>query len=195
MWDERYRQPGFFYGTDPNDFLVEAAPFIPAGPVLELAAGEGRNGVWLAQRGHRTTLVDSSTIGLEKALALAAQRGVDITTIAADLADYAIAPGAWSGIVMIFAHLPAPLRKDVLARVVTGLAPGGALVLEAYTPAQLAFGTGGPKDPTLLMTLAGLRDELAGLTLEIGRELERDVLEGDHHFGRSAVVQILARKP
>jgi hypothetical protein len=78
--------------------------------------------------------------------------------------------------------------------VVRGLRPGGVFVLEAYTPAQLAFDTGGPKSPELLMTLAGLRDELAGLELRVGREIEREVVEGDGHTGRGAVVQVFARR-
>ena len=68
-------------------------------------------------------------------------------------------------------------------------------ILEAYTPAQLAFSTGGPKDPSLCMTLAALREELAGLELEVARECERDVIEGTHHTGRGAVVQVVARRP
>ena len=75
-----------------------------------------------------------------------------------------------------------------------GLQPGGVFILEAYTPAQLAFNTGGPKDPELLMTLDGLREELVDLEFQIARELERDVIEGTGHTGRGAVVQILARK-
>jgi hypothetical protein len=78
---------------------------------------------------------------------------------------------------------------------VAGLAPGGALVLEAYTPRQLALGTGGPQDEERTMTLAALRDELAGLDFEIGRELEREIREGRYHDGRGAVVQVLGRKP
>jgi len=67
-------------------------------------------------------------------------------------------------------------------------------ILEAYTPAQLAFDTGGPKSPELLMTLPGLLDELAGLEFLVGREIEREVIEGNGHTGPSAVVQILARQ-
>jgi hypothetical protein len=82
----------------------------------------------------------------------------------------------------------------VHAQVVTGLRLGGVFILEAYTPAQIAFGTGGPREKDLCMTLEGLRGELVGLELEIGRECERDVLEGTNHTGRSAVVQVLARR-
>jgi len=194
FWDNRYATPHFVYGETPNVFVAEMATRIPAGPVLCLAEGEGRNAVHLASLGHRVTAVDQSESGLAKARRLAAARGVEIETVLADLGNFTIEPGVWSGIVATFAHLPPPLRRRIHAQVVTGLRPGGVFILEAYTPAQLAFDTGGPKNPELLMTLAGLRDELAGLELLAGREIEREVIEGDGHTGRGAVVQILARR-
>lgn len=194
-WDERYATTHYLYGTEPNDFIASMAERIPAGPVLCLAEGEGRNAVFLAGRGHPVTAVDASATGLVKAQALAAARGVTITTQVHDLSEYAIEPGAWAGIVSTWAHLPPPVRRTVHAQVVAGLRPGGVFLLEAYTPAQLAFGTGGPKTPDLCMTLAGLHEELAGLEFVIGRECERDVLEGTGHTGHAAVVQVCARKP
>ncbi len=193
-WDARYREPGFAYGTEPNDFLREVAGRIPPGPVLCLAEGEGRNAVWLAGLGHEVVAVDSSRVGLAKAARLAAERGVALTTIPADLAEYAIEPGAWAGFVAIFAHLPPPVRARMHRGAVAGLRPGGVFVLEAYAPRQLEFGTGGPQAPELLMSLADLRAELAGLELLIARETERDVVEGRCHTGRAAVVQVLARR-
>jgi len=195
FWDKRYGSAGdYVYGTFPNEFLAAVADQIPPGPVLCLAEGEGRNAVHLARRGHAVTAVDQSSVGLTKARALAEQHGVSLTTHVADLSVYVIPPRAWSGIVVIFMHLPPDLRATVLAQAVAGLRPGGLLVLECYSPAQLAFNTGGPRDVTLLPTLAALRTELAGLDVLHGRELERDILEGDGHTGRGAVVQILARR-
>ncbi len=194
FWNNRYATPHFVYGETPNAFVAEMASQIPAGPVLCLAEGEGRNAVHLATLGHRVTAVDQSEAGLAKARRLAAARGVEIETVQADLGSFAIAPGAWSGIVATFAHLPPAIRNQVHAQAVRGLRPGGVFILEAYTPAQLAFDTGGPKSPELLMTLAGLRNELTGLELLVGREIEREVIEGDGHTGRGAVVQILARR-
>lgn len=196
FWDQRYgNTEGFVFGTEPNDFLRDVAASIPAGPVLCLAEGEGRNAVFLARRGHAVTAMDQSAVGLAKAQALAATHGVRLETDRGDLATYALGRARWAGIVAIFMHLPPALRRDVLARAVEALAPGGVFVGEFYTPAQLAFGTGGPKDPALLPTLAELRADLCGLSLELGRELERDVIEGPGHTGRAAVVQVLARKP
>jgi SAM-dependent methyltransferase len=194
FWNNRYAVAGHVYGEAPNAFVAEVAPQIPAGPVLCLAEGEGRNAVHLATLGHRVTAVDQSEVGLAKARRLAGARGVEIETVLADLANYSIATGAWAGIVATFAHLPPALRRRVHHDVMAGLQPGGVFVLEAYTSAQLAFGTGGPKSPERLMTLDGLREELSGLEFLIARELERDVIEGDGHTGRGAVVQILARR-
>ena len=193
-WNNRFAAPQYVYGETPNVFVAEMASQIPAGPVLCLAEGEGRNAVHLATLGHRVTAVDQSEAGLAKARRLAMERKVEIETVLADLGNFTIEPGVWSGIVATFAHLPPVIRRQVHAQAVRGLRPGGMFVLEAYTPAQLAFDTGGPKSPELLMTLAGLREELAGLELLVGREIERDVIEGDGHTGRGAVVQILARR-
>jgi SAM-dependent methyltransferase len=195
FWDDRYAAEAYAYGEAPNAFVAEMAQQIPAGPRLCLAEGEGRNAVFLARLGYRVTAVDQSAIGLTKALRLAEASGVVIETVHADLNSYRIMPGAWAGIVATFAHLPPPLRRKVHAAVVHGLKPGGVFILEAYTPAQLALGTGGPKVPELLMTLDNLRDELAGLEFVVAREIERDVTEGSFHQGRGAVVQILARRP
>ncbi len=194
MWDERYAQPGFAYGTEPNDFLVEHAAELE-GPVLSLAEGEGRNAVWLAERGLEVTAVDGSKVGLDKASALAASRGVSIHTVHADLADFRLEPEAWASIVSVWAHVPPALRRTIHANVVRGLRPGGVFVLEAYTPAQIELGTGGPRDPSLCMTLEGLREELAGLSWIVAREVRRVVREGQYHDGPSASVQLVARRP
>lgn len=195
MWDQRYGEDGWAYGTDPNDFLVEAAPHVPKGPVLCLAEGEGRNAVFLATCGYDVTAMDQSKIGLDKAQSLARFAKVSFRTEVADLADYDLGVEKWAGVVSIWAHVPPPLRRDLHRRVVASLRPGGAFVLEAYTPAQLQHRTGGPPVAELMMTLSALRDELAGLDLVVARELERDVQEGKYHQGRSAVVQVVGIKP
>ena len=194
-WDNRYAGAEYLYGTAPNDFVAEVALHIPSGPVLCLAEGEGRNAVYLAALGYVVTAVDQSAVALGKAKELAAARGVALETITADLADYSIVPGAWAGIVSVWAHVPPALRRRIHAQVVRGLQPGGLFVLEAYTPAQLAFDTGGPRSVEMFMTAAQLREELAGLDFEIVREQEREVREGTKHTGRAAVVQMVARRP
>ncbi len=195
VWDERYGTDAYAYGTSPNDFLTSVADRIPRGPVICLAEGEGRNAVFLAERGHAVTAIDWSPVGLAKAERLAASRGVHVETICSDLADVRFEEARWSGAVAIFAHLPRAVRAKMYEGVRRGLRPGGMLVVEAYTPKQLAYGTGGPSDPSLMPTLEDLRRELEGLDLIIGRETEREIHEGEFHDGMSAVVQVLAQRP
>lgn len=194
-WDERYGTEAFYYGTDPNDFLVEHAAAIPrGGDVLCLAEGEGRNAVYLAGQGYHVTAIDQSAVGLQKAIRLAQDLGVGISTTVADLATHRIQPQRWDAVVSIWCHLPSKLRATVHAQVFEALRPGGVLILEAYTPDQLKHKTGGPPAADLMPTLAQLRTELLGLEFEHAVEKERIIHEGKGHSGLSAVVQIVARK-
>ena len=194
-WDERYRDPEYVYGTEPNGYLVSVIDRIPRGAVLCLCEGEGRNAVYLAEQGCEVTAVDASEVGLNKAQQLAAERGVDIRTIVSDLAHFRIQADAWDAIISVFCHVPPEIRAPLHRQCVAGLKAGGVLVLEAYTPRQIDKGTGGPPRAELTMHLEALERELAGLELLHAVEMDREVLEGKYHTGEGAVVQVLARKP
>ncbi len=194
MWDERYSQPGFTYGTAPNEFLVSVADQIPQGRVLCLAEGEGRNAVYLAELECEVVAVDSSEVGLLKAEQLAVEHNVHIKTVVADLADFVIESQSWDAIISIFCHLPSALRQHVYRMAVAGLKEGGTFVLEAYTPEQLQFQTGGPSKTDLLVTLQDVKAELQGLDFVLAQEVKREVHEGVYHNGLSAVVQIVGLK-
>ncbi len=193
MWNARYAHDDYLYGTEPNTFLRSAVGDIPVGDVLCLADGEGRNGVFLAELGHRVTSVDMSERGVAKAQQLAEDRGVEVQTIVADLASFDLGTDRWDLIVSIFAHTPPRTRAGIHSSVATALRPGGHFILEAYTPDQLGRGTGGPPSAKFMMTLDQLREELTSMTIEHGAELLRSVNEGPAHSGDGAVVQLVAR--
>jgi SAM-dependent methyltransferase len=196
QWDERYRAEEYFYGTEPNDFLKSQVDrLLPGASVLCLAEGEGRNAVFLAKQGFSVTAVDGSAQGFVKLQKLAAQAGVNVRTVVKDLAHFDMGQRQWDAIVSIWCHLPQPLRAEIHRRVVVALKPGGFFILEAYTPRQLQFKTGGPPNATMLMTRDLLRTELAGLEIQIAQEVQREIHEGKGHNGKSAVVQFVARKP
>jgi len=195
MWDDRYRTEEYVYGEEPNDFLASVVDRIPRADTLCLGEGEGRNAVFLAERGHRVLAVDLSPVGLDKARRLAGVRGVSIETRVADLAGLEIEASRWDCVVSIFCHLPPDVRARLNGQVVAGLKPGGLFVLEAYTPKQLEFGTGGPPVAAMMMSSRILESELEGLNILLNRETERNVDEGRFHNGLGAVVQFLAEKP
>ena len=196
MWNRRYGEPDYFYGTSPNDFLAaEAERFAPGATILSVAEGEGRNAVFMAHLGMEVTAVDSSRVGLTKARRLAIEHDVQFEAICADLGDWEIPPGRWDGIVSIFCHPEPPIRSRLHRGIVEGLRPGGLLLLEAYIPKQLDFGTGGPPRVELMVDGEILRRELDGLEFLRVEEVEREIHEGRGHAGHSAVVQLIARKP
>ena len=195
MWDDRYNTDEYVYGTEPNTFLVDAADVIPKGRVLCLAEGEGRNAVYLAGLGYEVVAVDASEVGIKKARVLATDREVNLEAVVADLNEYEIEPESWDGIVSIFCHLPSANRPALYKKVAKGLKPGGILVLEAFTPAQLNHCTGGPSDEDRLITLVELEKAFKKLDFKHAEELERVIHEGSFHAGLSAVVQLIARKP
>ncbi len=194
MWDEEYSVDEYVYGTEPNDFLLSMTEKLKKNRVLCLAEGEGRNAVHLAREGFAATAVDSSRVGLEKAERLAHQNGVVIETVLVDLADFTVVKDSWDSIVSISCHLPPDLRKKIHRDVVAGLRKGGTFLLEAYTPEQLEFGTGGPPSAEYMMDLETLREELSGLKIVHGVELVRNVVEGVNHTGMGSVVQVLAER-
>jgi SAM-dependent methyltransferase len=194
MWDERYGSTEYAYGKAPNDFLAAQFGRIPKGNILSLAEGEGRNAVFLAQRGYSVTAVDSSVVGLKKAELLAKELGVSIELVRADLTDFDLGSDAWEGILSIFVPLPSTVRKDLYRRLQGALKSGGVFLLEAFTPHQIGRGTGGGTNPDTMQTEGSLRSELPSLRFEHLVELERNVIEGAFHTGQSAVVQAIARK-
>ena len=195
MWDERYSEPDYAYGKEPNQFLVEHFSAIPKGRVLCLAEGEGRNAVFLAKQGYSVTAVDSSAVGLAKTQQLAAENQVSVEVVHADLSTFEIAEGAWEGIVSIFCPLPSVIRVAVHRKVVAGLVQNGVFLLEAYRPEQLAYGTGGGRSVDVMQTLDSVQSELSDLTFTHLLACERSVVEGRYHTGLGAVVQAVAVKP
>jgi len=195
MWDERYSAEEYAYGTNPNKFLEANVSSIPKGKVLSLAEGEGRNAVFLAKQGYSVTAVDSSLVGLNKARKLAEENGVTVEFIHTDLAEYDLGENKWDGIVSIFCPLPSSIRKQLHKKVEAALKRNGVFLLEAYTPAQLKYGTGGGNSVDVMQSKESLSLELAGLKFKHLIELERDVVEGIYHTGIGAVVQAIAFHP
>ena len=196
FWDQRFAEPGYKYGTEPNAFLREQASRLqPASRVLVPGDGEGRNGVWLAAQGHSVTSVDSSAVGLTKARALAVAQGVSLTTEWVDLADWAPEPLSLDAVVLIYTHLPSAIRSAAHRRLAQGLRHGGWLILEAFHPAQLAHHSGGPKDLDMLYTPELLEADFATL-LEptLVWQGETTLSEGPGHQGLAHVTRWVGRR-
>lgn len=186
-WDARYAEDGFAYGTEPNDFLVSVTPQLQVGDALCLCEGEGRNATYLAQRGFRPVAVDFSQVALDKATALAEQRGITLPTQRADLDGFDPGIAQWDLVTMIFGQPELKIRRALYARIAASLRPGGAFVLETKTQEAATAESRYPGS-------ADLCAELRGLDFVIARDGERLLKEGRYHDGVQRTAQILALK-
>ncbi|MDF1567277.1 MAG: class I SAM-dependent methyltransferase [Spirochaetaceae bacterium] len=205
MWNKRYATDEYVYGTTPLPFLKEEASHLTPGKALCIGAGEGRNAVWLAERGFETTALDISRVGLEKAEKLARSRGVGLTTETADAAAFIPGNRRWDLITIFYLHLPPRSRFEVYRRALTALAPGGRIILQGFTPRQIGRGTGGPggggepnpADDSRLKFIEPeeLKEYFSDLEILRLEEKEIPLVGGIHHTGKGVVVRFVGRKP
>ncbi len=196
FWNSRYAEPGYAYGTEPNAFLVSQKEYLkPGGKALAVADGEGRNGVWLAQQGLDVLSVDASEVGLRKMQELAADRGVRIRTEKVELTTWAWPEQKFDIVAAIYIHFPPEVRARMHRRMFEALKPGGILILEAFTPEQLDYKSGGPPVLEMLYSADMLRIDFAGGEILLLEELVTELTEGQYHRGPGAVVRLVLRRP
>jgi len=195
-WEDRYRVPDYVFGTEPNYFLVSCKALLPrSGKALAVADGEGRNGIWLAEQGLEVLSLDFSPSAQEKARALAKQRGVTLTIAQADVHSWDYPEAAFDVVVEIFTQFSTPAeRAKKWAGMRKALKRGGLLIIQGYTPKQLQYGTGGPKQVENLYTRAMLEEAFRDFRDMKIVEEEIEIYEGTSHGGMSAVINLTARK-
>jgi SAM-dependent methyltransferase len=196
-WEARFATPDYAFGKEPNYFLQSCRKLLPQlGRALAIADGEGRNGVWLAEQGLDVVSLDFSPAAQKKTRALAAERGMKVTFVQADVHAWDYPQAAFDVVVEIFAQFSSPSERAIKWRGMRRtLKCGGVLIIQGYTPRQLHYGTGGPKRLENLYTRAMLEREFGDFRdLNIVEE-ERDMREGISHAGMSAVIGLTATKP
>ena len=182
-WDRRYRDAELIWGAPPNTVVVDLCWAVAPGRDLDLACGEGRNALWLADRGWTVTAVDFSQMAIDKARTVASRKGRSvrnrITWRCADVTTAELEDG-YDLVLMVFLHLPPAQRRATLDRVVDALAPGGALVVVGHDSINLTEGYGGPQDPEILYSPDDLVTDLAGrLEVRVAERRKRLTEGGD----------------
>ena len=199
FWSARYRSVGddYLFGTAPNGFLAGQAEYFGGGmTVLSVADGEGRNAVWLAEQGCQVTATEISPVALEKAAKLARGRHVAVEFVTADILSWAWPDAAFDAVVGIFIQFATPAeRPRQIAGMQQATKPGGLVFLHGYTPQQLEYRTGGPSAAENLYTEPMLRELFAGWEILVLREHIDEIAEGTAHAGKSALIDLVARKP
>jgi SAM-dependent methyltransferase len=189
-WNRRYTGRELLWTAEANRFLVAEAAALGPGRALDLACGEGRNAVWLAEHGWRATGVDFSEVALEKARLLAGARGVEAEWVAADLLEYRPEPRTFDLVIVFYLQVPAPQRRTILCAAAEAVAPGGTFLLVAHDRTNLELGHGGPQEPAVLYAAEDVVADLDGLQIERAERVERPVQTPD---GERVALDVLVR--
>jgi SAM-dependent methyltransferase len=191
-WDERYARPNLLWSATPNRFLVEEAADLAPGRALDLACGEGRNALWLAELGWRVSAVDFSSVAIAKARDRAASAGAEVDFLCADLLEYVPEERAYDLVIVLYLQLPSSERRLVLTRAEAAVAPGGTFLLIGHDLLNVSDGVGGPSDPDVLYTPEEIVQEVPQLEVEKAERVLREVVDAD----RSAIDALVrARRP
>jgi cyclopropane fatty-acyl-phospholipid synthase-like methyltransferase len=197
MWEKRFAQEGYLFGTEPVPFLLKhAALFEPGQSVLSIAEGEGRNGVQLAKMGLNVTGVEFAPSAVAKAEKLAADNDVSPTFIQSDLFDWDWPQDAFDITIGLFFQFVGPEGRDTIWRnMLAATKPGGLVMIHGYTPKQIELGTGGPPNAENMYTAADFADVFTGCEVLVCEEYEAEQRSGSAHVGMSALIDFVARKP
>ena len=191
-WDKRYAAVENLWAVKPNRFLVAEVADLGPGRALDLACGEGQNGIWLATLGWDVTGVDYSKVAITKARERAEREGVEAEFVCADLVEYQPEPVSFDLVLVLYLHIPSSQRAHVHARASAAVAPGGTFLLLGHDLANATEGVGGPSDPDLLYTADAIAAELPGLEIEKATTALRDV-SGESRDAIDTIVR--ARRP
>jgi len=178
-WNARYAQKELVWSAEPNRLFAAEVGGLQPGRALDLACGEGRNAVWLAERGWRVTGVDFSDVALGKAAELAASRGVEAEWVVADVLDYRPEPRAFDLVAVLYLQLPRDELLHAMRMAAAAVAPGGTLLVLGHDTTNLPHGHGGPKDASVLYTAEDVLPALGDLIVERAQAVERTVALAD----------------
>lgn len=172
-WDNRYAGSGLVWSAAPNATVADLVGGLPPGRALDLAAGEGRNALWLAERGWQVTAVDFSAVAVERMAQLAAARldpqAAALTVVQADVLTWTPQRAAYDLVLLVYVHLPAADRASLHAKAAAALDAGGTLVVLGHDRSNLTGGASGPDDPAILLTPPEVVADLAGTGLAVAR--------------------------
>ena len=189
-WDERYSADELVWSAEPNRFLVAEVEGLTPGRALDLACGEGRNAIWLAERGWTVVGVDFSAAGLDKARRLAAARDVSLRWRLADVTEYEPPPDGFDLVIVMYLHLPAELRRAAFGRAAAAVAPGGTLLVVGHDITNPEAGYGGPRDTSVLYGPDDVVADVDGLEIVKATRVERPVATDD---GEKTAIDVLVR--
>lgn len=196
-WNERFAVQEYVYGKAPADFVARQAwRLAPGSRLLSIADGEGRNGTFLASLGLKVTALEPAPNARQKSAELAAERGVTLSMIDADLRGFDWPEAEYDAVLACFIQFADPaFRAEIFDGMAKALKPGGLALIHGFARRQPRYGTGGPGIVEQLYDLDLLRDAFPRWEILHQADYDAELDEGAGHAGLAALVDFVARKP
>jgi SAM-dependent methyltransferase len=194
FWDQRYSEPGFAYGQDPNEFFKEIIDDLEPGSLMLPGEGEGRNAIYAARKGWKVFAFDQSSVAREKALAWAENEELSLDYRVEDLTSFSCTGQQFDLVAILYIHLPWVLRQSIHRQLAACLKPGGMLIMECFHKEQLLYGTGGPPVGDLLYHEDDLMEDFSSMDIIQCEKQIREIHQGKYHKGKSSVIRLKALK-
>ncbi len=199
MWNTKFGQTEYAYGTKPNKYLKKTLKGLKPGSILFGAEGEGRNAVYAAQLGWDVSAFDISEAGQQKALKLANEKEVSIDYKIGELGNLGYQPEQFDAIALIYAHFPPNIRGGYHKLLHKYLKKGGIIIFEGFSKDHLGYkkknpSVGGPGNLDLLFSLEELKTDFKDYEILELKKRTVELNEGNGHVGKGSVIRFLGKK-
>jgi SAM-dependent methyltransferase len=194
FWDKRYSEENFAYGKEPNFYFKQEIHKLSPGKLLLPGEGQGRNAVYAAKIGWHVTAIDLSSAAKERALKLAQENNVKIEYYVTPLEKYDFRKNEFDSSALVFTHFPPENRNKIHSLIIKSLKPGGILIIEAFSKKQINNTSGGPKELSMLYTLADLMNDFKETEILESYETQTNLDEGTYHRGKADVIRMVVKK-
>lgn len=181
MWNDRYADKDLVWSAGPNELFAREVKNLRPGKALDVACGEGRNAIWLAEQGWNVTAIDFSDVAIEKGRQIAARREVNVNWIAEDVSSWQLPRHEFDLVAVLYLHTTIDEREQWLEKVISSIKPSGTFIYIAHDIDNIKNGVGGPQDPALLPTVAEITNGLKGFSIENAGVIERPVARDPGH--------------
>jgi len=194
MWDQRYAESKFIYGTEPNLFFKEQITSIKPGRLLLPGEGEGRNATFAVQNGWEVDAFDYSAQAVENAQRFFEQQKLNVNNYQASILDHASVLEQYDVIALLYLHLPSEKRKIAHEFLIDSVKSGGVILMEMFSKNQIGRDSGGPKNQDMLYDIEEIKKDFEGFEILKLEEIETDLSEGILHKGKAIVIRFVGRK-
>ena len=188
-WNERYAGKELVWSAGPNKLFSQEVQNLAPGKSIDIACGEGRNALWLAEQGWDSTGIDFSDAAIDKGKQIAKKREINVNWIVGDAATYSLPKEAFDLVAILYLHTDPTETDGWLQKALNAVKPGGTFIYIGHDPSNIEHGVGGPQDPAYLPCAEEFTKRMDNFVIERAEVMDRPVVNEPGH-GREGLMGV-----